>query len=265
MLLDDMIQTKIITDAIIKKISQILPYATFTESFSKRLLLIFVIQFVPRLLLLFLFMIDIFYFKRISLMYYFIWIGIIPLVIRYLIYVLDKTKERYTKKIIKEEDYWGGCPVKIIPITDVRKRKWEEVYECTYEEIQKEGFDVRGFREFITVMTLIFVEEGFRYEPCDLTEKDREEFFELTPIVLNLHAFVSGYYYILDRYSTYNRYNLEDKRHLYLKELNIIMYAIYLIIWVYILIISLPSFHLTIFDLIYMNKFQDTTNPFSGS
>jgi hypothetical protein len=78
MLLDDMIQTKIISDLFIKRISQVLPYITFPLGDLYGMFKVHVIiHFIPRLLLLSLFMIDIFYFNKIALMYYFIWIGLI--------------------------------------------------------------------------------------------------------------------------------------------------------------------------------------------
>lgn len=49
------------------------------------------------------------------------------------------------------------------------------------------------------------------------------------------------------------------------KIITISIVTIYLVCWFCILLISLPTFHLTLFDQIFLKHFQDIYEPFSGA
>jgi hypothetical protein len=255
--LDNLIQSKLISDSSIKKISQMLSSITRPYSWpSKKMFNIYyIIHFLPRLLLLIVFMIDIFYFNKIVMMYYCIWLGLIPLAMTYFIYTLQKIEKQYMNSLVPDECN-DTYKVKIFPVTDAQNDRWEAFHDCTAEECSERGMDIFSFKDFVSKMALVYY--NFSYKPCDPLEKDLDKFYELTPIIINLHSFLLAYRCMLDVDASDKNY----KQRLYIRDLNVLIYSLFLITWLYVLTISLPSFHLTIWVYIYMYHFQDRTNPF---
>src|SRR6202000_1607453 len=81
--------------SIVYKISQLFPYFTFYRHFDAGLFLYLMVFFVPRLFLLLLLIIDVFYYNCISFFYTYAFVGLIPLLAKYYIYAIRSLNEEY--------------------------------------------------------------------------------------------------------------------------------------------------------------------------
>jgi hypothetical protein len=268
-----------------KFIIRLLPYITFpTSNFA--LWIYFALCFIPRLLLLILFILDIFYFKKLNLMYLFIWLGFIPLAIRYIKYILEQTLEDY---ILYLEPLYKAYP---IPKNEEQDKHWEELHRGIPTEYSE---DAKPIREFMLDMFFLYNEHNYEpvtpwntvqkyytfdeifekcdgdleYLPKDMREVAERDFYELMPLILILDLFLTPYNLAIkignglaDYDITYDiTFNIKGRYPL--KDWNIGIYSVYLVCWVYILVISISTFTLSGNELIRLTHFQDNTDPFS--
>jgi hypothetical protein len=281
--LDLVVRESLLIKRIIKLFAQHLSSITFMYSYQI-FLLYFFLNFIPRILLLILFILDILYFKKLELMYLFIWLGFIPLFIRYIKYILEQTLEDY---ILYLEPLYEGY---VIPQNKEQKEEWNDLHPCDWEE-RKYSYYAKPIRTFIFYKTTTYEEYNYApvptwdvvqkyyttneiHEKClgdrnqmpkDMKDVVERDFYELMPLVLNLELFMTNYNYIIKEGNSVTDYEIKYniKRRYPLKDWNIGIYSVYLVCWVYILVISLPTFTLSNIDVIYLESFQDNLNPFA--
>ena len=265
-----------------KSVIRLLPYITVpTSNFA--LWIYFVLCFIPRILLLILFILDIFYFKKLELMYIYIWLGFIPLIIRYVKYILEQTLEDY---ILYLEPLYKAYP---IPKNEEQEKKWADMHKGIPTEYSE---DAKTIREFMLDMFFLYNEYNYEpvtpwntvqkyytfddifekcdgdleYLPKDMQEVAERDFYELMPLILLLDLFLSPYNLAIKIGNGPTEYDItfNIKRRYHLKDWNITIYSIYLICWVYILVISIPTFTISNMDVIYLESFQDNLEPFTN-
>jgi hypothetical protein len=278
--LDIAVRNTTLIKAIMRFIAKLLPYITFLDS-NFILWIHFASHFIPRLLLLLFFILDIFYFKKLALMYLFIWLGFIPLFISYIIYSLKQTLEDY---ILYLEPLYKAY---VIPQNKEQQEEWNTLnnVECAYKDYAK------PIREFIFYKTMTYeeykyapiptwdaVDKHYTYQemsdrcygdkeemPKDMKEVVERDFYELMPLILNIYLFTNDYRITINEYTKLNKsYKASEATHPFtLTNLNIGIYSVYLICWIYILVISISTFTLSDMDVIYLESFQDNLNPFA--
>ena len=266
-----------------KSVIRLLPYITFSYGYQ-RVLLHFFLTFIPRIILLILFILDIFYFKKLELMYIYIWLGFIPLVIRYVKYILEQTLEDY---ILYLEPLYSAYA---IPKNEEQEKEWVELHGfvkdgnkykdypkpirefilhmmCTYEEYKYAPIPTRNIiQKYYTFKEISDKCYSDKEEiPKDIREVVERDFYELMPLILNLRRFLDDYDYVIEKGNGPTEYDItfNIKRRYHLKDWNIAIYSVYLICWIYILVISISTFTLAENELIILTNFQDHTDPFS--
>jgi len=282
--LDLAIRDSLFIKSIIKWFAQHLSYITFMYSYQT-LLLHFFLTFIPRILLLILFILDIFYFKKLELMYIYIWLGFIPLFIRYVKYILEQTLEDY---ILYLDPLYEGY---VIPQNKEQQEEWNDLHQCDWEE-RKYSYYAKPIREFIFYKTTTY--EEYKYAPVptwaviqkyytsneihekclgdrnqmpkDMKEVVERDFYALIPLALNLEIFMTRYNYIIKEGNSVTDYDItfNIKRRYPLKDWNIGIYSIYLSCWIYILVISISTFTLSGNELIILTNFLDNLEPFTN-
>jgi hypothetical protein len=259
-----------------KSVIRLLPYISFPK-FYQYFLLHFFLTFIPRILLLILFILDIFYFKKLELMYMYIWLGFIPLAITYVKYILNQTKEDY---ILYLEPLYEAY---VIPKNEEQKKEWADMHP-------NGGTNYRSYTRSITALLLdmFCIYKGFNYggipnldilvkyypdkklyfdgdydeiwrdieKVGDIKEVGKRDFYDLMPLILILDVFLDDYNFVIEHGLIERRYRL--------KYWNIGIYSVYLISWIYILVISLPTFTLSNIDVIYLQSFQDNLDPITN-
>jgi hypothetical protein len=267
---------------ITKAIIRLLPYITFPNR-RHTFLFYFFLNFIPRLILVILFILDIFYFKKLELMYMYIWLGFIPLAITYVKYILNQTKEDY---ILYLEPLYKAYP---IPKNKEQEKEWASMN--TTDPVEYEEY-ATSIRQFMLDMFLLYNEYNyepvtpwntvqkyytfddifekcdgdFEYLPKDMKDVAERDFYELMPLILILDAFLTDYDITIEKGNGPTAYDIRFniKRHYPLKYWNIGIYSVYLICWVYILVISLPTFTLSGNELIILTNFQDKLDPITN-
>jgi hypothetical protein len=210
----------------------------------KQLFLFFVL--IPRLLLLTIFFIDVFYFNKLKYIYYILAISILFIINKYYIYFLKKDKKiifnyltsrtqgvttRYVYGILEEEDD-DVPPTMFLPLEkfidyytkSIIEKKVTPNYTCSgttvfYQEI-KDKFKIP-------------FQQKLKNEHYDFLQKD---------LKLNMQKILLISLFLEYYYNTIN--NIKAK------NMMLLIYVNYLICWLYILIISLPS--LNIFELLFV-------------
>jgi hypothetical protein len=76
----------------------------------------------------------------------------------------------------------------------------------------------------------------------------KKDFYEFMPLTINLALYLECYY---------------DYEPVKSMKIQIIIQLLYLICWGYILIVSLPTFTISLRELVYIKDFQDFIDPFS--
>jgi len=262
---------------ITKAIIRLLPYITFPE-YYQIILLHFFLTFIPRLLLLILFILDLFYFKKLELMYMYIWLGFIPLAITYVKYILTQTLEDYTLYL---EPLYEAY---VIPINEEQKKEWADMHHndgtdyrsyaisirdlrsdmlCTYEGYKYGGIPNLSVLEKDYPDELLYVDGHYDEIPGDIKEVAKGDFNELMPLILILDAFLTDYDITIKMGNGPTHYEIRFNiiRRYLLKDWNIGIYSVYLICWIYILVISLSTFTMPDLDL---SNFQDNMDPFTN-
>ena len=106
---------------------------------------------------------------------------------------------------------------------------------------------------------------GYTKEYSNLSIYELEKFYTFMPILLNLNSFIHKYDSMLEYHSIDTAYDhlLKRQRYHTFKILNILIYSSYFVLWLYILILRLPSFHITHMEWMFIENFQDINNPFT--
>src|SRR5271168_3578507 len=227
-------------------------------------------NFTPRLLLLFAFYVDVFYFHKLGFFYSFLFLSAIPLIGKYLYYLMAYLYE--TELEYLEQWY----EVRLIPTNPEDEDDDAYMYSMGFRDSITDGITIRAY-----LWSIIAAQEPIKYE-CALTsqvldkcypdrpwrvDKPRKGYYNITeedyavmsanfdnamPALVNLHMLSTRYTSMFVFYS--------DK----IKRINLIIFSLFLIAWVYILMVSLPTFMLTANEFEYLAKLQERWEPFSG-
>jgi hypothetical protein len=208
----------------------------------------------PKFILLTLFYLDIFYFHKFNLFYNFIFLSIIPLTISYIFYLMQNTLEHYTNYL--EERYEAE-------ILSTNPNPEFDYADCLTEE----DYLIRRFLNQQNANSILFkykcsigwgiVRERYP-EITSLTDLTMDQkllvenhFYDIMPGVINMSCLSNHYEYVLKHYSWE------------LKWIHIILYLLYLFGWLYIIFISIETFHFTSLDIRFLINFCETRDPFS--
>ena len=143
---------------------------------------------------------------------------------------------------------------------------------CTYEEYNYGGIPNLSILAKYYPDKTIYIDgdydeiRGDIEEARDIKEVGKRDFYDLMPLILLLEIFLLNYNYAIKRGNglTEHEIKFNIKRHYPLKESTIGIYSVYLLCWVYILVISIPTFTMSNIDVIYLQSFQDNLNPFAN-
>ena len=252
--------------------SPILSYLCLTTYSS--LILHMLTSILPRFILLCLLFVDVFYYGCIQSFYSYAFLGLIPLIIRCYIYNIRKLQEEYT--VYLDSLYFVKYPYRVDKgkTVDVRRYINDVTFDTVYEH------------EVICDMTWVLMDKHNKENPDmqlyyrDLTPEQRKllskEFYCLTPALISMSKFLYRHTSILDWYGNpepavfkdpingpYLRKFLKRPYMLYIRWAAVILIGGYLTCWGYILLVSLPTFHLLNFEIVFLESFQDIMNPFS--
>lgn len=218
----------------------------------------------PRSILIFILLIEVFYFHRIQVFYSFIFIGILPLLHRYIKYSYRNIKEQYIYYL---------------------EEKWDSIYLLLEDEAEEEEYEENPeqYPEIIYNAKMITIRE---YIEIFLSHKLRYKYFaspQLKENYLKKYSFVSekekkdfldelksefriliGHYKSLESY--YPIYHIVTQS-TYIKWTRIFIFILYFICWLYILCISfhtLKNMPMTLNLILCLNEnLQNIVEPFS--
>ena len=257
--------------SIVYKISQLFPYFTFYRYFDAGLFLYLMVFFVPRLFLLLLLIIDVFYYNCISFFYSYAFVGLIPLLAKYYIYAIRSLNEEYIEYLdglyyVEEKQlrvYEG------YPDTEgmgIRKFIYNKSY-CYSWSIDGEEYDkALDMTRCECGFQLAVYEKYNKKSGLDITEEERiiwkKDFYYMLPPVVYISRFLDSYDWTLDEYT--NKLSKNRAERLYIIWVSVTAYSGYLICWGYILLVSLSTFHLLNFEMVLLENFQDVMDPFTN-
>lgn len=214
----------------------------------------------PRTLLLLIFYVDVLYFHKLDIMYYFIWLSLISFLASYWYGAIERLRKRYI--------YWldQSYEIDAITIDGDPDRSLDPAVYITRDG-EEGGFTTQGFLDclFYDIKNLKYkciIKEALLskmylhiWDHYHLTEEQRYhleiDFHNNLPAVIVADFFAQKYKSTVDFYKNE------------IKDINILFYTSYFLIWLYILIVSIPSFHVTSMEWIFLENFQDMMNPFS--
>lgn len=238
-------------------------------SFLNNVFFIYVSAILPRIMLLIIFIIDIFYLKKLEVFYYFIFLSIFPLLyslfIKYMETILEEyiqvLEALYTQVCVFEKgidhlDYKQN-PKVVYHDKDVSIRKYIEIqYEEFIKSSKEEDIEYYGS----PLSTNIRYEEHEKKYKKDLKKMTmqeieilHEEFNFIMPRLLIIKIFLD--------YQTKNA-----MKSFYIYNIKILILILYLICWLYILIISFPTLEGIPFVLQILEdliKYSNIPEPFS--
>jgi len=262
--LDNLFRNLLIVKKTINMFAAPLRFLFWERSVNTRLMVYFCIMFLPKIFIALIFFIDVFIISKISLFYMVIPLGLIPLAFSYLIHCIRESLESHLQFL---EEYYE--------VDIIRLRENPEF--DTLEFMHPDGDFKYSIRNFLDMQVFSSHQEliykctirwnvVFKYFPeimGDINDIDKEhkdimekDFYKFMPIARDMYNFLCKYDLLLQRFET-------TVIAVMARNVTVIILGIYLIGWLYIVLISLPSFHLTDFDLKFLKDFQMKLNPFS--
>lgn len=209
----------------------------------------------PRIILLLVFLIDVFYFLKIS---------IINLLVSYFIYSIKTLALTYLE-ILK--DYL----IEIISKDDdLNADYYLDPSTISYDDYVITELDQRfhylTIQHFIDLQCTAIMFDHTPYHYKCFHKSQRQDLINLCP--QKFEIFLENYIEsllqsLLDIKIIFETINFLEKRKT-IQNLRIIIYSLYLISWLYILFVSLHTFHFTALERIFLQCFQDYIEPFSG-
>lgn len=250
---------------------------TDSWSFIMNITFIYAIQLFPRMLLLLIFMVDIFYVHKIEVFYYFIFLGILPLMYHLFIYYLTynltealKTlQEKFNNVRIYEEgfDDFGY------------EHNPNAIHHHTYVTIQEyitiklEAYWAYGDNgEYIEYYALPFPTDSFYAEYLkqynktikELTQDDITNF----QIVNNLKAIFNSYMSEILSIKIFFDINQKALQSAYIPQIKLFIAFTYLCCWLYILFVSihtLQELNITLMILNILEEYSKIPDQFSDA
>jgi hypothetical protein len=240
----------------------------FFKAFDVDLFLYLMIFFAPRVFLLILLIVDVFYYNCISLFYSYAYIGLIPLLAKYYIYAIRSLNEEYL-------EYLDG--LYYVEEKQIREFEWQPDKKGMgiREFVELKSYCYSGSETFDEILDMTRCECGFQLaifikynkkSGLDITEEEliawKKDFYDLIPPVVDIARFLDSHDRNLERYA--DKLSKYRGKRLYIIWVSIAVYSGYLICWAYILIVSLSTFHLLNFEMVLLENFQDVMDPFTN-
>lgn len=238
-----------------------------TWNYYNRIILIYIMQIIPRIILLLIFLVDVFWLHNISIFYFFIFLSVFPLLYRYFKYSLEQYIQvlelKYDEIWLLQEDYkitdWEPNPKAVYHDKTVSIRE--------YLKIQNEALCWQNTGETDIAYTGMVSAKEKIYEQYkidnninknkELLDEDYEKIHEqyeiLMPKILILYNFVE--------------FNKITPTKYYIPQTKVIINLSYLICWLYILFMSfhtLKDFNILLYILEIVNRYSNFEEPFTG-
>lgn len=242
----------------------------------------FILGIAPRILLLFIFYVDVLYFKRIELSYSFILLGLISplafywyssltLFIPRYVFWLDQF---YRVKFISNDPHpeANTAPLITRDEDDDDEEDGEDHSGCGESDNRYVGIRTQ---KFLDNLFMYHKDKDIIYKPIPRWEKlvlqmypdakPQDEFTEeqnhhLNKIFHKNMPVLVDAYFLLEKYKFHIEFCEKE-----IKYTNVMICLAYFLLWLYILIVSLPNFHITNMEWVFLERFQDTSNPFINS
>jgi hypothetical protein len=265
--LDLLIKQNVYVDQVIHKMVSKLTVIAFLD-IQENYKFYFIWNFTPRIILLMLLYIDVFYFHKLSLIYSFIFLSAITLIMSYFYHLL----QYYYEIDLAFLEKW--YEIKIISTNTNPDFDYAE-------DLTPDGwgyFKISTFLGYQTQDSPIKYEWGItwdvthKYYPkttsiSDLTADQlnviKKDFDDLMPIVINMYKIMYDYRSLFTIYNSEINwttiYTFETK----IRKMNIIIYSLYLSCWLYILFVSFPTLMVSPGELQYLKSLQEFMEPFS--
>jgi hypothetical protein len=226
--------------------------------------------FIPRLFLLGLLIIDIFYYNCIHLFYEYAYVGLIPLVVKYYMYVIRTLKEEYMvyldkwyyveeMRCITYEGYTPRCTNEIMTI-----KQFVELKSYCYTGVDDEILDMK---KCVCCFQLALFNKHNKLSAWGITEEEyalwKKDFYDLIPPVIDIARFLDYNDNVVEKYA--DKMSKYRAKRLYIIWTAVLVCSGFLICWAYVLLVSLPTFYLLPIEMELMSNFQDNCDPFSGT
>jgi hypothetical protein len=258
-------------------------------TFFQRNLIYYCFNIIPRFILLSLFLIDVFYFNKIEIFYYFIFLGLFPFIYIYCLYSLKVFLEGYIKYL---EEFYDQ--VNLWEIDNPYPSEWLEKAEEQEDgafEFQKQVHSPLAIyhdktvtlREYIKIQYDVFIARDekdkntyYEYEAhvfakeniyAEYKEKIGKTVLDLEDdkkIHANFNLFMPKLV-ILYQFIELNKLTQSQKIFVYIK---VLIYSLYLISWMYIIYqsyISVDNFDMTLGMLEILSFYTLIFEPFSDT
>jgi hypothetical protein len=185
-------------------------------------------------------------------------VGLIPQVVKYYIYVIKSFKEEYIEYL--DELY---CVDAYEETMSIRKFIEDKAYCYIRIEAFNETMDMT---RCICGFQLSLYDKHNKKYVWDVTEEEniawKKDFYYMISIVVDIDRFLDSHDFIVDRYT--NKMSKHRGKRLYIIWVSVVVYSGYLICWVYVLLVSLPTFHLLNVEMVFLESFQDIMSPFTN-
>ena len=251
-----------------------------------KILYYFCFKIIPRIILISIFAVDVFYLHKIEIFYYFIFLGIIPLFYDYVKYSCEFALEQYIRHLelfydevlILEKDNYHMKDTIVEDTCDYKEafgfHNTDAIYHDEFVTIRKYiELQAELYLSYILNNNTILYEyigkpfskdaiykqyrKDYNKKDSDLTDEDYERLHE---VFHNLEQPLISLYSFLEAIKTITSLPL-------VKIMHLIIYTFYIISWLYILMLSLSTLHelkFTLYILDILSSYAQELNPFSN-
>jgi hypothetical protein len=220
----------------------------------------YIFAIMPRVILLTVLHIDVFYFNKLVYIYKFLLIGLVILIGKYIIYSFKYAKEHF----IEEFQHYVSITM-----------SYEHASQLVELDLDDEEDDdvpptmVIPLSIFVEYQTNAFIQQGHYCDYMPYMRNPISLYYKEHNIIVSR---IFTYEEVTDRVKNILRISLILIHYEFLqsdpdiRNLKILIYINYLLCWSYILIISIPSLYNTSFwELWFIFNLQDIEDPFSGT
>lgn len=262
--LDVVIRENIYFHRLINSLGKMLKYITNEE---RNIKLYIVWYILPRVILLFILLIDTFHFHKLNYIYTFGFLTLFIFICYYIIYCLRITIKQYIEYLdyyfeveVTSEDFDGSNYFTDIEYLNDR----DEMKIQAFINYQTAAF---WFDNTPYKFKYKFVERyNTNAEFIEISAKENKylinEFYRLIPLIVSINLFIETYDCIINKFIDNKETDYITKMRINLKRVYIIITSLYLITWLYILIVNIHTLPIDTFTFLF--EMQDKMEPFSG-
>lgn len=230
----------------------------------------YVFNIIPRSILLAIFLVDVFWLHHLQVFYYFIILGLVPIIYRYLVYTLEAAYKYHIQRLentyeyvwILEENY---NPYDFIPNPRAIHHD-TKVSVQRYIEIQGESILTYGDNEeYIDYDGIPFPTDSTYKEYCE-KHKIAEDVLDSKDFVKIKEYFYYQYPIMLDFYLSLNS-NKNITSMYNIPKVTLVIYLMYFLTWLYILLVSfhtIKDFNITINIINSLIEYYPKSDPYSN-